>query len=147
MKSEPSAFSIDDLRRAREQTTGWDGVRNYQARNFIKEMSAGDGVLYYHSNVDPAGIAGLAEIARTAYPDPTQFEPKNIHYDPKAKKEKPAWFQVDVRFVKAYPKLISLEELRAVPALKNMALFKSSRLSVQPVDKAEWDAIQKITGD
>ena len=146
MKSEPSVFSIEDLRRSPQQSAGWDGVRNYQARNFMKSMAVGDEVLYYHSNADPSGIAGLAEVVKTAYPDPTQFDSKNGHYDAKATKGKPIWFQVDVRFVKAFPELLSLEDLRGLPALKNMALFKYSRLSIQPVTKAERDIILKTAG-
>ena len=144
MKSEPSVFSIGDLSRAKNQVSGWDGVRNYQARNYIKEMKPGEGVLFYHSNAEPPGIVGIAEIVRAAYPDPTQFEPKNIHYDPKSKKEAPIWFQVDVRFVKAFKGLLALEDLRRSPALSSMALFKLSRLSVQPVTKAQWDKILKL---
>jgi predicted RNA-binding protein with PUA-like domain len=125
MKSEPDVFSFDDLKK--KGTAGWDGVRNYQARNFMREMRVGDKVLFYHSNAAPAGIAGLAEVARTAYPDPTA--------------DAPGWIQVDVRFVERLPRFLSLDELRGVPALAQMRLFRQSRLSVQPVDAAHWKAI------
>jgi predicted RNA-binding protein with PUA-like domain len=139
MKSEPEAFSIEDLRR--RGTAGWDGVRNYQARNFIKEMKRGDLAFFYHSNADPSGVAGVIEIAREAYPDATQFDKKDPHYEPRSTSEAPLWFQVDVRFVKAFARLLTLADLRAIPALKGMALFKLSRLSVQPVTENEWKTI------
>lgn len=146
MKSEPSAFSIADLARAPRKTTGWDGVRNYEARNLMREMRVGEQALFYHSNAEPSGPAGIVEIARSAYPDPTQFDKKDIHYDPKAKPEAPSWFQVDVRLVKAFPRVVALEALRAVPALRGMALFKRSRLSVQPVAEREWETILGLAG-
>ncbi len=139
MKSEPGAFSIDDL--ARKKTGGWDGVRNYQARNFMKDMTVGDKVLFYHSNAGPSGVAGTAEVCRTAYPDPTQFDTADGHYDPKATADKPIWFQVDLRFVSKFPRFIPLDELRKMPELADMLLFKRSRLSVQPVSTAHWKAI------
>ena len=139
MKSEPDAFSIDDL--SRKGVAGWDGVRNYQARNFMKDMRLGDRVFFYHSNALPPGIAGVAEVARLAYPDPTQFDPKAGHYAPKAVPDKPIWFQVDLRFVRKFPRLVSLDELRGVPALAGMPLFLRSRLSVQPVTAAQWRTI------
>lgn len=125
MKSEPSVFSIEDLRKAPRKTTGWDGVRNYEARNFMKAMKKGDLAFFYHSNAEPSGIAGVVEISREAYPE-TKDQ---------------AWWQVDVSFKKAFPRVISLDELRAMPELGDMALFKRSRLSVQPVTAAEWKAI------
>jgi predicted RNA-binding protein with PUA-like domain len=139
MKSEPDVFSIDDL--AKKKVAGWDGVRNYQARNFMKSMAVGDAVLFYHSNAAPPGVAGIAEVARLAYPDPTQFDPKNDHRDPKATPDKPIWFQVDVRFKRKLPRFLSLDELRGVPALAEMPLFQRSRLSVQPVNDAQFAAI------
>ena len=142
MKSEPGVFSIDDL--AKKKTAGWDGVRNYQARNFMKSMAVGDEVLFYHSNAAPPGVAGLAEVAKTAYPDPTQFDRKNDHYDPKAAPAAPIWFQVDVRFVRKFSRLLSLDELRGVPALADMPLFKRSRLSVQPVTDAQRAVIVSL---
>lgn len=139
MKSEPDVFSIDDL--ARKRVSGWDGVRNYQARNFMRAMRKGDRVLFYHSNAEPPGVAGVAEVAREAYPDPTQFDRKSQYYEPRATPDAPVWYQVDVKFVSKLPRLVPLDELRGMPALKDMALLKRSRLSVQPVAPAEWDAI------
>lgn len=144
MKSEPDVFSIDDL--AKRGVAGWDGVRNYQARNFMKAMQLGDRVCFYHSNALPPGIAGIAEVAKPAYPDPTQFDPKAGHYDPKAHPDQPTWFQVDLRFVKKFPRLLSLDELRGVPALAGMPLFNRSRLSVQPVSAAQWKTIVALAG-
>ena len=142
MKSEPDVFSIDDL--AKKGVAGWDGVRNYQARNFMKAMKAGDKVFFYHSNALPPGIAGIAEVAKLAYPDPTQFDPKAGHYDPKALPAAPIWFQVDLRFVRKFPRHLSLDELRGVPALAGMPLFHRSRLSVQPVTAAQWKTIAAL---
>lgn len=139
MKSEPDVFSIDDL--AKKKTEGWNGVRNYEARNFMKSMAAGDRVLFYHSNAAPSGVAGTAEVSRTAYPDPTQFDPKSDYFEPRATPDAPVWFQVDLRFVSKLPRLVPLDELRGTPALAGMALFKRSRLSVIPVTAAEWKII------
>ena len=191
MKSEPEVYSIDHL--ARDKKTYWDGVRNYQARNFLRDqMKPGDLVFYYHSNAEPSGIAGIAEIASAGYPDPSAFDPKDVHYDPDSKKwsaaglrprhlkllrrnppkqkpcfalsrqarrasqgpsnavtsgrgcvggDKPAWYAVDIKFVKKFKKLISLQELKKIKGLQQMALFTMARLSVQPVAKAEWDII------
>jgi predicted RNA-binding protein with PUA-like domain len=144
MKSEPDVFSIDDL--AKKGVGGWDGVRNYQARNFMKSMKLGDRVFFYHSNAFPPGIAGVAEVSKLAYPDPTQFDPKAGHYDPKALPDEPIWFQVDLRFVKKFPRFLSLDELRGVPALAGMPLFNRSRLSVQPVTAAQWKTIATLAG-
>lgn len=144
MKSEPDVFSIDDL--ARRKTGGWDGVRNYQARNFMKDMKVADRVLFYHSNAFPSGIAGVAEVCRTAYPDPTQFDEKDAHYDPKAAPNKPIWFQVDLRFIAKFSHFIPLDELRGVPELSDMMLFKRPRLSVQPVTPGQWKMIVKRGG-
>lgn len=139
MKSEPDVFSIDDL--SKKKVAGWDGVRNYQARNFMKEMKIGDKILFYHSNAAPPGVAGLAEVARTAYPDPTQFDPKGDNHDPKAAPDNPIWFQVDVRFARKFTRFLSLDELRGVPSLTDMLLFRRSRLSVQPVADAHFNTI------
>lgn len=141
MKSEPDMFSIDDL--ARKHIVGWDGVRNYEARNFMKAMKVGDKVLFYHSNALPSGVAGTAQVCRTAYPDPTQFDRKDGHCDPKAAPDKPIWFQVDLRFVSKFPRLVPLDELRGMPALADMILFKRSRLSVIPVTPQQWTLIEK----
>ena len=144
MKSEPDVFGIDEL--AHKKSGGWDGVRNYEARNFMKSMKVGDKVLFYHSNALPSGVAGIAEVCRTAYPDPTQFDSKDSHHDPKATPDKPIWFQVDLRFVSKFARFVPLDELRGMPALADMALFKRSRLSVIPVTPAQWKLIVKRGG-
>ena len=140
MKSEPDEFSIDDL--AREKTTPWFGVRNYQARNFMmKDMRLGDGVLFYHSSCPEPGIAGLAEVCTAAYPDATQFDPKGKYYDAKATRENPRWVNVDVRFIKK-TRLLGLTELREHKALAGMRLLaRGNRLSITPVDPGEWKFI------
>lgn len=143
MKSEPEVYSIDHL--ARDKKTYWDGVRNYQARNFMRDqMKPGDLAFFYHSNAEPSGIAGVAEITRTGYPDPSAFDPKDVHYDPDSKKEKPAWYVVDIKFVKKLKRLISLEELKKIKSLENMTLLKRGRLSVQPVTEKEWKVINEL---
>lgn len=142
MKSEPDVFSIDDL--ARKGVCGWDGVRNYQARNFMREMRAGDRVLFYHSNAAPPGVAGVAEVARTAYPDPTQFDRRSPYHEPRATPDRPVWDQVDVRFVRRLPRLVSLDELRGRPELRGMTLLTRSRLSVQPVTSAQWAVVERL---
>ena len=142
MKSEPSVFSIADLRR--KKAAGWDGVRSYQARNFMKAMKTGDRAFFYHSNAELTGVAGVVEVAREAYPDPTQFDPKDDHFEPRSTKDAPLWSQVDVRFIEAFPRVIALDELRGRPELAGMALFKLNRLSVQPVSAAEWKCIVKL---
>lgn len=145
VKTEPTSFSIDDLAAAATQTTCWDGVRNYQARNFLKEMKQGEQVLFYHSSVDPPCIVGLAKVAKEAYPDPTAWDPQDHHYDPGSKPDNPRWFMIDLQLERIFPRPLTLEELRAVPALKAMELLrKGSRLSVQPVTKAEFDAVLKL---
>ncbi len=143
MKSEPDVFSIDDLARAKKQTTGWDGVRNYQARNLLRdEIAAGDGVLYYHSSVDPPAVVGLARVVKAGYPDPTQFDPKSDYHDPDSQPDAPRWFSVDIAFDRKLPRPVTLPELRADPALGDMVLLRrGSRLSVQPVTAAEWKRI------
>ncbi|WKZ28757.1 MAG: EVE domain-containing protein [Patescibacteria group bacterium] len=144
MKTEPDAFSIDDLKRLKKDA--WSGVRNYQARNFMKEMRLGDLVLFYHSSTTPPGVAGLAKVVALAHPDETQFEKKGKYFDPKATKAKPIWHCVDVGFVKKFPRLIPLDELRGVKALKDMVLLRrGSRLSVQPVTEKEFDGIIKLS--
>lgn len=144
MKTEPDSYSIDDLKR--DKTTSWDGVRNYQARNFIRDqMKVGDLVLFYHSSTEPPGVAGLAQISKSAYPDPTAWDPKNHHYDPKSDPAKPAWFMVDLKFVEKFPHLVSLEALRDNPKLKNLLVLKrGQRLSVQPVEKSDFEIVQKM---
>lgn len=135
IKSEPSEFSIDDLVKSKNKTTCWDGVRNYQARNFIRdEMKLGDKVLFYHSNAEPNAVVGVCEVVREAYPDHTQFDSKHIHFDPKADKQNPTWFMVDVKLVKKFKRAVTLEEIKKNPKLAKMRLVqRGNRLSVLPV--------------
>jgi predicted RNA-binding protein with PUA-like domain len=146
MKSEPDCFSIHDLAAAPRQTTYWSGVRNYQARNFMRDsMRLGDGVFFYHSNAEPSAIAGTARIAREAYADHTAWDPNDDHFDPKASPGNPIWQMVDIQLESIFAEPLPLELLRTVAALKNMELLRrGSRLSVQPVRKSEWDAILKL---
>ncbi len=139
MKSEPSDVSIDDLAGFENQTVDWYGVRNYQARNFMRDqMQVGDGVLFYHSNCDEPGIAGIAEVATLAYPDRLQFIEGHKYYDPKATLETPRWFNVDVKLVRK-TRLLSLKEMRDTPALENMRILqRGNRLSITPVDPRDW---------
>jgi predicted RNA-binding protein with PUA-like domain len=143
MKSEPDVFSIDDLAKAKGQTTGWDGVRNYQARNLLRdEIAVGDGVLFYHSSVDPPGVAGLARVVRAGYPDPTQWDPKSDYHDKDSPRDAPRWFSVDIAFDRKLGRPVTLPELRGEPSLADMVLLRrGSRLSVQPVTPAEWKRI------
>lgn len=143
MKSEPSCFSIDDLAHAENKTTCWDGVRNYQARNFMRDdMSEHDLIFFYHSNCNPPGIVGIAEVCSKPYPDHTAFDPTSEHPDSKSTPEKPIWYMVDVKLVKKFDKIISLGDLKNNHLLKNMLLLrKGNRLSVLPVTKDEWDVI------
>src|SRR5690606_26617602 len=144
MKSEPDEFSIDDLVAAPGQTTPWVGVRNYQARNFMRDqMRVGDQVFFYHSSCPQPGIAGLAEVASTAYPDEAQFDPESDYYDPKATPEAPRWFNVDVKLVRK-TNLVPLAELRKYAELAQMRLLqRGNRLSITPIDPAEWKFITK----
>jgi predicted RNA-binding protein with PUA-like domain len=145
MKSEPEVFSIHDLAKAPKKTTFWDGVRNYQARNLLRdEIKIGDGVLFYHSNADPPGVAGLATVVKEAAPDPSQFDPKDDHHDPGSKPNDPRWFGVEVKLEEIFPRLVPLDEIRATPALGKMVLLQRSRLSVQPVSPDEWKTIVKL---
>lgn len=139
MKSEPDDVSIDDLQKRPEQTVPWYGVRNYQARNFMRDgMQIGDGVLFYHSGCAEPGIAGIARVASAAYPDATQFDPASRYHDPKATPEQPRWLHVDVQFVRK-TRLVGLPELRRHPELENMrVLARGNRLSITPVEPAEW---------
>jgi predicted RNA-binding protein with PUA-like domain len=141
MKSEPDTFSIDDLKRKKREA--WDGVRNYQARNFMRDgMRVGDSVFFYHSNCAEPGIAGLAEVASDAYPDPSQFDPKSKYFDPGSSRDNPRWMLVDVKFVKKLARVITLDELKTQPKLEGMTLLrKGNRLSVMPVEAAEWKYI------
>lgn len=147
MKSEPRVFSIEDLAQAPKQTTSWDGVRNYQARNFMREMAVGDLVLFYHSNAEPPAVVGIAEVVRTAYPDGTQFEQSHHHYDPASPPSAPRWDMVDIRYRQTFKASLSLDRLRQEARLKDMVLLrKGSRLSVQPVTEAEWAVVLKLAG-
>ncbi len=146
MKSEPEVFSISHLKK--DGATLWTGVRNYQARNFMmKDMQVGDLVLFYHSNAEPPGIAGIAQVSKAAQPDPTQFDKKSDLFDPKATKEKPNWFCVEVKFVSVFKNFISLDALRSEKSLATMlVLKKGQRLSIQPVTDQEFEVVQKIGG-
>ena len=145
MKSEPDEFSIDDLVKAPKKTTAWFGVRNYQARNYMRDhMRVGDGVLFYHSSCPEPGVAGVAEVTAQAYPDATQFDRKSPYFDPKAMRDAPRWFNVDVTFVEKL-RLVSLAELRSHPELERMRILqRGNRLSITPVDPAEWAFVLKI---
>jgi predicted RNA-binding protein with PUA-like domain len=145
MKSEPSDVSIDDLASFPNQTVDWYGVRNYQARNFMRDqMQVGDGVLFYHSNCDEPGIAGIAEVSKLAYPDRLQFDPHHKYYDPKATPENPRWFNVDVKLVRK-TRLLSLKELRETPQLTNLRILqRGNRLSITPVDPRDWEVILEL---
>ncbi len=145
MKSEPDVFSIEDLEQ--KKTEGWDGVRNYQARNFMRQMREGDRVLFYHSNAKPSGVAGVATIVGEARPDPTQFDPKSDYYDEKSTREQPRWDLVEVGFVERFADVIPLETLKADAKLEGMLVTrKGSRLSVTPVEKAHFDCVLKLAG-
>lgn len=148
LKSEPESFSIDDLASAPRKTTAWDGVRNYQARNFIRDqMKVGDQALFYHSSCDVPGVVGIVSIAKTAYPDHTQFDSKHHHYDPDSKPEAPRWYMMDVKLQRKLKRPITLDELRQHhhKQLKELAILKrGNRLSVTPVSKSEWDFILSL---
>ena len=148
MKSEPESFSIADLQKAPRGTTFWDGVRNYQARNLLRdEIKVGDGVLFYHSSADPPAVVGTAEVVGAGAPDPTQFDPTSSHHDPDSPPDDPRWFGVQIKFAGVFSRAVPLPELRGHPALKEMVLLrKGSRLSVQPVSGKEWEAIVKLGG-
>ncbi len=144
MKCEPDAYSIEDL--ARDGRTGWEGVRNYQARNFMRdEMQVGDGVLFYASNADPSGVTGLAEIVRAGYPDPFAFKKGHTYYDESSSPDAPTWYTVDVGYVETFPAIVPLDLLKRTKGLEQMAVTKKgSRLSVQPVTRAEYDIVVRL---
>jgi len=149
LKTEPAVFSFDDLLSAPGRTTGWNGVRNYQARNFLRDqMKKGDKVLIYHSSTEPPAVVGEAVVVREGHPDPTQFDARDAdHYDPESPRESPRWFQVEVKAVRKLPRPVSLEEIRATRALAKMALVqRGQRLSVQPVSPAEFEKILALGG-
>jgi len=146
MKSEPDTFGIEDLRKRTKQTEPWDGVRNYQARNMMRDdMKVGDKAFFYHSNCAEPGIVGIVEIIKAGYPDTTALDPESKYFDPKASTENPRWYRVDVRFEKQFDQTISLTKLKQCPQLEGMAvLAKGSRLSITPVTAAHWQYILSL---
>ncbi|HKX27443.1 MAG TPA: EVE domain-containing protein [Blastocatellia bacterium] len=145
LKSEPESFSIEDLAKSPKKTTCWDGVRNYQARNYMREMQIGDQIFFYHSNAAPTAIVGVAEVVKKSYPDHTALDPRDPHYDPKSTPDNPIWEMVDIQLVKKFDRPIALDELRSVDGLEKMELLrKGSRLSVQPVRPEEWKIINRL---
>ncbi len=147
MKSEPYEFSIDDLRNSAKQTTPWDGIRNYEARNFMRDrMKPGDGVLFYHSNTKPPEIVGTMNVSSAPYPDPTQFDPDDKHFDPNSPGDNPRWILVDVTFTQKFDKPVTRDQIKQDPALADMVLLKRIRLSVTPVTEKEWNHIHKLAG-
>lgn len=148
MKSEPDEFGIDDLASRENQTTYWEGVRNYQARNFMRdEMKVGDKVFFYHSNAKPLAIVGIMEVASEAYPDPSQFDPNSKYFDEKATEEKPRWFLVDVKLVEKFDKPVLRDDVKKEETLSDMMLIaKGSRLSIQPVTEYQWEKVLEMAG-
>jgi len=146
MKSEPSVFSIDDLAGTPRRTTAWDGVRNFQVRNWLRDtIRAGDEAFFYHSSCETPGIAGVMKVVKAGYPDPTQFDPNDHHHDPRSRPDNPLWYCVDVRFVCKFQRVIGLDELREHRALAGMrVLQRGNRLSVTPVTRAEWLCIARL---
>ena len=145
IKSEPRCFSIEDLAKRPQQTESWDGVRNYQARNFLRTMQQGDLAFFYHSSCPAPGIVGFVKIAKSAYPDKTAFQIDDHHYDPKSVVTKPRWYAVDVQLIKIFKSIISLPQLKKQPLLKNMRLLQNgNRLSVMPLTQIEWQTIMAI---
>lgn len=148
LKSEPEVFSFDDLWRAKRRTTAWGGVRNYQARNLLRdELALGELAFFYHSSADPSGVSGVVRVVRAGYPDPTQFDARDPAHDPDSPRDAPRWFAVDVHAVAKLPRFLPLEALRAEPRLAGMVLLRrGSRLSVQPVSPAEWRVVLALAG-
>jgi predicted RNA-binding protein with PUA-like domain len=148
VKTEPEIFSFDDLLRRHGRTTCWDGVRNYAARNFLRDgMKMGDRVFFYHSMSEPQMIVGECEVAREGYIDHTAFDPKHRHYDPESKQDNPQWYMIDLRAVAQYTKPVTLDQIKRRPTLAKMALVRVGRLSVSPVSEAEYKAIRSMAGD
>ena len=145
-KSDPDEFSIEDLKKRINKTTFWDGIRNYQARNFLRdEIKKGDEVIFYHSSSDPLAVMGYCEVVKDGYPDHTQFDSKSDHFDPRADKKNPTWFMVDIKLIKEFKKPVTLNEIKSNKKLKDMKLIqRGQRLSVMPVTSAEWDEILKM---
>lgn len=144
-KAEPHIYGIEHLVAEPNKTGRWDGIRNYQARNFLRDhVALNDEIFIYHSSCKNVGIVGTAKVVKTAYPDPTQFNPESNYYDPKATHGNPRWVSVDIEVTKVFPRLIPLAEIKAQPALENMVLVKQARLSTQPVTKEEWKIINDL---
>lgn len=148
LKSEADSFSFDDLLASPKKTTFWDGVRNYQARNLLRDqIRKGDLAFFYHSSSDPTGIAGIVEVVRSGYPDHTALDPTSDHFDARGDADEPTWYMIDVRAKKKFPRVITLAELRKTPGLEKMVLLqKGSRLSVQPVTEREWRIVERMVG-
>ncbi len=146
MKSEPHVFSLEDLKNAPNSTTHWDGVRNYQARNFMRDqMKIGDLVLYYHSNCDEIGVVGVAEVCKESYPDHTALDPDSHYFDPKSSQENQRWFMVDIKWEQAFKRTVTLQEMKATPELESMRVIqRGMRLSVQPVEKVHFDKVVEM---
>lgn len=144
MKSEPDVFGIDDLKRVKKEP--WDGVRNYQARNYMRdEMKKGDQVLFYHSNTDVPGVVGIMEVSKEAFPDYTSWDKKSKYYDPKSSEENPRWFMIEVKYLNKFPRTVSLQEMKDMKPLSEMKILqKGNRLSITPVTKTEFDHIVKV---
>ncbi len=141
-KSEPSTFSLEDLKKRPGSTEHWDGVRNFQARNTLRdEVKEGDLVLFYHSSIPEPAVVGIAEVVRGGYPDWTACDPRSEHFDPRSTEAKPIWYMVDVRYVKSFPRSVTLAELKTIPELADMVLLRKSRLSIQPVREKQWQSI------
>jgi len=145
VKSEPGAYSIDDL--VKDKKTHWDGVRNYQARNFMRDdMKKGDQVLFYHSNAEPTAVVGVCEVIKEGYPDFTAFDPENKHYDPKSKKDNPAWIMVDIKLIKKFKRAVTLQEIKENVKLQDMRLVqRGNRLSVMPIEEKEFKEILRLS--
>ena len=147
-KSEPGEYGIADLAAEPEQTARWDGIRNYQARNFIRDdIRPGDGVLFYHSSCRHTGVAGICEVVSPAYPDPAQFDPRSKYFDSKSTADSPRWYCVDIQLKKQFAEVIDSSRLRKVQALAGMVLFRNPRLSIQPVTPKEWQTIRNLAGN
>ncbi|MFW6347792.1 MAG: EVE domain-containing protein, partial [Cyclonatronaceae bacterium] len=149
MKSEPYEFSIDDLASRKNQTTYWEGIRNYQARNFMRDkMNIGDKIFFYHSRAKPLAIVGTMEVASEPYPDPSQFDPTSKYFDEKATEEKPRWFLVDVKLIKKFERPVTRDQIKEEESLQEMMLIKKgARLSIQPVAPHEWEKIHEMAGE
>ena len=147
-KSEPNEYSIDDLAREKQKITYWDGVRNYQARNMLRDdIQVGDGVLFYYSRIEPMGIAGAMQVVRAGYPDHTALDPNDKHFDPKSTIEEPRWYMVDVQLVRRFPEFVTRDALKEASRTKGMMVLKrGSRLSIQPVTESEWNAVHQLAG-